>query len=253
MTSNRTLKAETRSLLTGCLPFAMMTTFVYGVISVVLFSIGDMASVSPRQNAFGLILNLLISFLLFAAVTMLQTGYCFVALNISRTGHAKLRDLFLGFRYHSGRLVVLSLVLGAIRFLCALPFIYIFSEFEIHGTRAVLFGYRLTGTWQFVLTAIICAAVSIVLFIAVYLLYDQALFLFIDHQDYGVIQCLKESRKLMKKSRLQLLLLELSFIGYWLLVILSLGIAVILVKPYMEVAKAGFYVELSGQRNPYGE
>ena len=115
-----------------------------------------------------------------------------------------------------------------------------------------MFGVSISSDLQFAGIAILCLLVSALLYGVFYLLYDQALFLFIDHQDYSFLQCLRESRRMMYGHRIQLFVLNLSFIGYWVLSILSLGTAYICVKPYIAVTKALFYVELSGQRDPYG-
>ncbi len=252
MISNADIKAHARNYMIGSYMFLMFVSIVYGFLAFLAQAAADLVSVSPRQNAAGTILNLLLSFVVAVFITILQTGFSFISLNVVRTGRAKLRDLFLGFRYHPGRLVCISLLKGAVRYLCGLPLIWLISEFLLRGTKAEFFGHALTSGWQFALAAAVCILFSLILYIAVDLLFSQALYLFIDHQEMGVLPCLKESCRLMKKNRMRLFLLRFSFIGYWFLVILSLGIALICVKPYMDLSDASFYVELSGQRDPYG-
>lgn len=252
MIANSEIKAHARNYMSGNYIFLMFMSLLYGFLAFMAQAAADLVSVSPRQNTAGTILNLLLSFVVAVFITILQTGFSFISLNIVRSGRAKVRDFFLGFRYHPGRLVCLSLLKGAIRYLCSIPVIWLIAEFLLRGTKAELFGYTFTSGWQFGLAAAVCMALSLILYITVDLLFSQALFLFIDHQEMGVFRCLKESSRLMKKSRKRLFLLRLSFIGYWFLVILSLGIALICVKPYTDLSDASFYVELSGQRDPYG-
>ena len=251
MTSS-SLKARSRAILIDCYAFAVFASIIMSVLNIVLFCLGDLASFSSRRNIVGSSLNLLISLILFAVSTLLQTGYCFLSLNIARTGHARIRDLFLGFRYHTGRLVLLSMALTVIQYLCAFPLVYLIFAFLLQGTKTSMFGVSLSSDLQFAGIAILCLLLSALLYGVFYLLYDQALFLFIDHQDYSFLQCLRESRRMMYGHRMQLFVLNLSFIGYWVLSILSLGTAYICVKPYIAVTKALFYVELSGRRDPYG-
>ncbi len=57
-------------------------------------------------------------------------------------------------------------------------------------------------------------------------------------------QALRESMRLMQGRKMKLFCLELSFIGWILLGILTLGIAMLFVKPYMMAAEAAFYEEI---------
>ncbi len=53
-----------------------------------------------------------------------------------------------------------------------------------------------------------------------------------------------KSRAIMKGHKWQLFLLDLSFIGWMLLSVLTLGIALIYVWPYYQAARAAFYKEI---------
>ena len=59
-----------------------------------------------------------------------------------------------------------------------------------------------------------------------------------------------ESRKMMNGHKLDLFLLDLSFIGWILLSILTLGIGILWVNPYMQASHAHFYEELKAQQAP---
>ena len=85
MTSS-SLKARSRAILIDCYAFAVFASIIISVLNIVLFCLGDLASFSSRRNIVGSSLNLLISLILFAVSTLLQTGYCFLSLNIARTG-----------------------------------------------------------------------------------------------------------------------------------------------------------------------
>lgn len=58
----------------------------------------------------------------------------------------------------------------------------------------------------------------------------------------------KKSKEMMNGYKLDLFVLELSFIGWALLAALTCGIGSIVLKPYMEAAVADFYREISGTR-----
>ena len=52
------------------------------------------------------------------------------------------------------------------------------------------------------------------------------------------------SRKLMDGHKKELFILGLSFIGWWILVIVTLGLATLYVMPYQQVTTAGFFAKL---------
>ena len=78
--------------------------------------------------------------------------------------------------------------------------------------------------------------------------YAMAKFIKVDNPEMDANQCITESRKLMKGHKWRLFILDLSFIGWYLLGMLCLGIGVLWVIPYHETAKAQFYRSLIGEQ-----
>lgn len=58
-------------------------------------------------------------------------------------------------------------------------------------------------------------------------------------------EAITKSRELMKGHKAELFVLDLSFIGWWLLGIITLGIGFIWITPYYRQTKANFYRELT--------
>ena len=81
--------------------------------------------------------------------------------------------------------------------------------------------------------------------------YSQAFFIFKDKKDLGTeeypaaFDCITESRYLMDGHKLELFFLHLSFFGWYLLEVFTLGIASLYVRPYLNMAEAVFYSRLS--------
>lgn len=65
-----------------------------------------------------------------------------------------------------------------------------------------------------------------------------------NNQYYGPLTTIRRSKEIMKGHIWQLFCLELSFIGWWLLVGFSLGLAAIYVIPYQMTSRAIFYNDL---------
>ena len=76
--------------------------------------------------------------------------------------------------------------------------------------------------------------------------YGISMYVYVSEErpDLGARQCLKESRRLMKGHKWQLFCLDLSFIGWMLLCILTLGIGILWLSPYQYTAHAAFYEDL---------
>ena len=77
--------------------------------------------------------------------------------------------------------------------------------------------------------------------------YSMAFYIKADHPEYTAKQCIDESRKMMNGHKMELFLLQLSFIGWMFVGALCLGIGTLWVNAYMQTATACFYEELKNQ------
>lgn len=69
-------------------------------------------------------------------------------------------------------------------------------------------------------------------------------FILADRPDLAYNEAIEESMRLMQGNKWRLFVLDLSFLGWALLCILTLGIGYLFLAPYMEVAHAHFYADL---------
>jgi uncharacterized membrane protein len=65
-----------------------------------------------------------------------------------------------------------------------------------------------------------------------------------DHPEMGGNEAIRKSAEMMKGYKRQLFLMDLSFAGWGLLCILSLGIGFLWLIPYMQSARSAFYEEV---------
>lgn len=78
--------------------------------------------------------------------------------------------------------------------------------------------------------------------------YSMTFYILNDHPEYTARQAITESRKMMNGHKGELFVLYLSFIGWDLLSVLTLGILeIVYVAPYRETAVAGFYESIKGE------
>ena len=73
-------------------------------------------------------------------------------------------------------------------------------------------------------------------------------FIQLDNPDMGPKDSITASRKMMKGHKWQLFVMDLSFLGWYIVGVLCLGVGVLWVHPYYELSKALFYEELKAEQ-----
>lgn len=77
--------------------------------------------------------------------------------------------------------------------------------------------------------------------------YCFAPYISMDNDELTAEECINESMKLTNGYKMKLFLLDLSFIGWYLLCIVTLGIAILWVVPYHEAARIALYEDIKAQ------
>lgn len=82
--------------------------------------------------------------------------------------------------------------------------------------------------------------------------YRLALYLLLDHPEMSAMDCIRESKRIMSGNKGQLFVLDLSFIGWWILAgIPIVGLFVrVWVVPYTQMTYALYYTTLTGTNAP---
>ncbi len=143
----------------------------------------------------------LLAFLLQVAGAMLGAGMVIFCLHAARREENSVWNLVDGFS-HFLRLIALNLLEGLFVFLWSLLFI-------IPGIVAA---YR----------------------------YRLAIYLLLEHPEMRVMDCIRESKRLMYGRKGELFILDLSFLGWYLLTIIPF--ASVYVTPYIQTTRAGYYL-----------
>lgn len=117
----------------------------------------------------------------------------------------------------------------------------VFSNFNI---------YLKTLGLYLLVAIIVCVgfALFIVPGIILTLMLSQSFFILNDDNEKPVVECIKESVKMMKGHKWEYFVLQLSFIGWWILVAFTCGIAALWVQPYVWVTEANYYVKLKEEK-----
>lgn len=109
------------------------------------------------------------------------------------------------------------------------------------------------GQWKTALWARILVGIRVMLWSLLFIIpgiiasysYAMVNFVLADHSYMSASEALAESKRIMKGNRWRLFCLELSFIGWSILCLFTLGIGYIWLLPYTQASRAAFYREIS--------
>ncbi len=77
--------------------------------------------------------------------------------------------------------------------------------------------------------------------------YSQAYFVKLDNPEMNGIDCIKKSKEIMNGHKMEFFLLNLSFIGWIILVPFTFGLLAFWLVPYMSMTESNFYNEIKGK------
>ena len=116
----------------------------------------------------------------------------------------------------------------------------LFIGFNRFGTTFLLYVLMMIFVYLWMLLLIIPGIIAA-------LRYSQAYYILRDNPEISALEAIRRSKEMMKGHKGRLFMLYLSFIGWWLLGILTLGIGFLWLCPYVYTAQAHFYLDLSNR------
>lgn len=81
--------------------------------------------------------------------------------------------------------------------------------------------------------------------------YAMTFYIALDNPELPANDCIDASKEMMRGHKWNLFVLDLSFIGWWFLSILSCGIGFLWLVPYFMSSRAIFYEKLKAQSTPF--
>jgi len=120
----------------------------------------------------------------------------------------------------------------------------LFKAFSFSGQNLGIFGKTLGLYFLMNLFIFLWSLLLIIPGIIASYSYRMAFYLLIDDPDMEIMEAISKSKEMMKGYKTKLFLLDLSFIGWVLLSVLSFGIGFLWLTPYMITSQSIFYVKL---------
>ena len=151
-------------------------------------------------------------------------------------------------------------ILAAIQLIIGGPVMLGYNRFKLHrldGEEAKFsdlfscFDRFLDGLWmriRTILQVFLWSLLFVIPGIVASYRYAMVPYLMADHPEMTVAQAFDRSKAMMNGHKGELFLLHLSFIGWLLLSAITLGLAGLVIAPYMQFAEGAFYRNLAADR-----
>jgi len=171
--------------------------------------------------------------------TLLLVGFFYIIKKISDRERAVISDLFYAFRTHPDKVLIMFFILSVVRIIAFLPA-------DIISYKYVDFDNFDNVNGQAFLAWIVALVIAGIVYLYVSISVTMCYFVYLYDSELTPIQCMLTSNRIMKGNKLRYLYLMLSFIGYWALGLLSCGIGILYMYPYMTMTRLNMYRDLAG-------
>ncbi|MEE8826028.1 MAG: DUF975 family protein [Eubacteriales bacterium] len=220
------LKEQSRGALEGrwgeSVAYPAVLIALHMIAAAILAAVMKSASVAEVISGAGIafIMQVLISLFVWGA------GYHF--LQMLRGRETSFSSLLTVFRMQPDRFVLFGIISGAVRIIPMVPFLIALGQIKDHP-----------------LAAVISAVIGAALFIAAILFlltYAMTVFVLLDcGGSLPTTVAMKQSRRLMRGQKWKFFLTCISFIGWVLLAVITLGLGLLWIIPYVITTMCAFY------------
>lgn len=240
MTSSE-LKTHAKDLLDGRYGSAILILFVGNMIGMTLTMFAG-SFINRLQLTFQLntVVSQLIALLLDAVIALFtnifSVGYALFFLNMACRRSCDVSQLFHGFRWQFDKSLTLAGFFAVISLAFTLPYQLCYGMF------------MQTQSTSWLMATLLLIAAAMIGSTVISLLFSQCYYLMLDFPDYTAWQLLHSSMRIMKGHMGRLFYLQVSFIPLTLLALLTCGIGMLWLAPYMQTTYACFFLDLMNPR-----
>lgn len=210
-----------------------------------LFSGGAPINVHVDTQADKSVLASILPFLIFAYGLLLTGAFTYgivnLFLNLIRNSNGQVEDVFAGFKNY-GRTFIINLLLTIFKFLWSLLWFIPYIAAVIIVAIPMFSGERSSGSIFGGIAIIVLLTLIISITLTIFLnRYALAYYIAHDDRDISASDAIKKSIQLMKGNKIRLFLLQLSFIGWFILGTILLLIPLLWATAYLNATTAAFY------------
>ncbi len=208
--------------------------------------LGEGTATTSILSNIGMLINLLIG-------GSISYGIYRFFMNLIREDNPEVQNLFSGFKYF-GKNFLLQLIIGIFTFMWSIavyiPAIILMTIIIIIGTSGSPMSYNYISSLQWnigivMLVVIILLACAAIIY-TITARYSMAFLILNDNQKFAVMESIEASKTMMEGHKIRYFLLNISFIGWDILSLITLGIGYLWLRPYKYAARTSFYADLIG-------
>lgn len=233
--SSKQLKYAAKRHLAGWYYPAVSATITVQLIATGLSII--IARFSDRNSLFGLILFYVTQTFVTLLLSLFTSGQCYMYLNISCGRPADSSMIFYGIKNQPEKAITIQFVQMLLYVIAMLPslvvtFFGMFANIPLlvtMGTILMIPGGIIIAIWA--------------------LSFSQAFYLLHDFPNQSAADLLRMSVQMMNGHKLRLLYILFSFLPLYLVALLTFGVGLLWVIPYMNAAMTEFFLDLMNQKN----
>lgn len=224
---------------------ALSGHWIYAIVGMVVVKginmLGSIlaAELFPGTETFSMVLSEIFLFVFTVVAMIFSTGYNYMLLNMARGKECGFADLLSIFHRGTDGVLVAGSVVALIQTIVAIPFYYM-AYFADPGDTL-----EMQLIWME--TCLAYMLVSIALSVLFTLPFAATFYLLADDPQMKGLEALEKSVKLMKGKMVKYLLLQISFLPWMFLALFTMGIGLLWVFPYMQMANTQFYRDLIGE------
>lgn len=232
--SSAMLKTMAKGQLIGKYPTAALTFLLAVMISLITRS--WISGLVDQRTVIGLFIFTAINFIATLFNGVINAGVSYMSLKICCNEPIRVSDTFYAFTYQPEKIIRVLFVSKGLVLLALLPF----SLFQLLHAQSGQTFYLILTVAALVAGAAISCHISLML--------SQTIFLFLDFNDRTPREIMQMSAALMNGHKGRLFYLWISFIPLLLLGLFTCCIGYIWIIPYLKVALANFYMDLTQNR-----
>ena len=224
------LKSMSKSQLLGNYSTAIGAILLLQIITCTIMFIAS--GLIDFNSLSGSIIYYAICFIVELLTGIFSVGLVKLFLNLACNQPVSLKDLFYGFSEHPDKAIMIKLIMTILETICMIPCIV--SGFMYEQTKSVM--------W--ILAISITFIIGCTLVILMQIMFSQVFYLLLDFPQFDATQLLKLSSRIMKGHKFQYFYLMVSFIGIYLLGIVSLFVGFLWIAPYRYMTFTYYYLDL---------
>ena len=206
---------------------------------LVLFATGILSMMIPGTDTLSNILYYILTFIVQLIAGILQAGVSFLYLKAACGMQCSVGDIFYCFKHSPDKAIKIEFVLAIINAVCMLP------------SDILTWKYPLTSLTDYDEIAMMYSVtlLCMMVYVVITLAFTPVFYMMLDFPNYTVKDIFKKSIEVMKGNKMRYFLLDLSFVPWMFVGILTCGIGLLWILPYMNMTSTNFYLDLMACRN----